>query len=535
MQRSNGVVAAGHPRTAQVAGLILEHGGNAFDAALGALAAACVVEPVLASLAGGGFLLAHSNDGRNTLYDFFAQTPLSADGQDDVDFFPIVADFGPVQQEFHIGVGSIATPGVVKGIFEVHRDLGSLPLAVILEPAITMAREGEELNAFQSQILEIVGPIYESNPTAHALYASPSMPGLLAREGDRIQLPELADTLEALVREGDSLFYQGEIGQRLVNACEEHGGLLRGADLASYRVARRKPLTIRYGNARILSNPPPSVGGLLICFGLRLLQELNLRDHAFGSEEHVCRLVEVMASTQQARLAQGIDQSSGTDENAHRMLEDSVLTPYRDSLRNRLLNSRGTTQISVIDSSGDVASLTVSNGEGSGFVIPGTGVMTNNMLGEADLHPHGFHNWTPDRRIVSMMAPSVVLWDDGRMVGTGSGGSNRIRTAILQVLCNLLEFGMDVKQAVYAPRVHFEDDILNVEGGFASETVATLSHRYPNHKFWPDRHLFFGGAHTVMRDAASGRVQGTGDPRRGGDSVFAEDSSASQHIAMHED
>lgn len=534
MQRRNGVVAAGHPRTAQVARLILDEGGNAFDAALAALAAACVTEPVLASLAGGGFLLAHSSDGRNTLYDFFAQTPLSAEEHEEVDFFPIVADFGPVQQEFHIGVGSIATPGVVKGIFEVHRDLGSMPLAAILEPAIAMAREGEVLNAFQSRLLEIVAPIYESNPAAHALYASPTTPGYLAREGDRIRTPELADTLEALSREGDSLFYHGEIAQRLVDACKERGGLLRSADLAGYRVARRKPLAIRYGNARILSNPPPSVGGLLICFGLRLLKELNLSAHAFGSEQHLCRLIEVMASTQQARLAQGIDHDTGENERAREMLEDSVLAPYRDSLRNRLWNSRGTTQISVIDGSGDVASLTVSNGEGSGYVIPGTGVMTNNMLGEADLHPHGFHNWTPGRRIVSMMAPSVVLWDEGRVVGTGSGGSNRIRTAILQVLCNLLDFEMDVEQAVSAPRIHFEDELLNVEGGFAAETVAALRRHYPRHKIWPDRHLFFGGAHTVMRDAASGVLQGSGDPRRGGDSVFAGNSAASR-TAMHKD
>ena len=215
MPTQHGVVAAGHPRTAEAARLILEAGGNAFDAALAALAAACVAEPVLASLGGGGFLLAHTRDNRNTLYDFFAQTPLSGPPAEALDFYPIVADFGPVQQEFHIGTGAIATPGLVKGIFEVHRELGSLPLRTVLEPAIALGRQGVVLNEFQSEIFEIVGPVYAASADARALYASAAEPGRMAQAGERVFARALADTLEALAAEGQELFYHGEIGQRL--------------------------------------------------------------------------------------------------------------------------------------------------------------------------------------------------------------------------------------------------------------------------------------------------------------------------------
>ena len=137
---SKGAIAAGHPETARAAAAILAEGGNAFDAVLAGLCAACVAEPVLISLGGGGFLLARRAGGEAVLYDFFAQTPKVRRAEAEVDFFPIVADFGTAQQEFHIGMGSIAVPGTVKGLFRVHRDLGSMPMARIVEPAAALAR-----------------------------------------------------------------------------------------------------------------------------------------------------------------------------------------------------------------------------------------------------------------------------------------------------------------------------------------------------------------------------------------------------------
>ena len=196
-------------------------------------------------------------------------------------------------------------------------------------------------------------------------------------------------------------------------------------------------------------------------------------------------------------------------------LTEAYLKSYRKSLSRHVNCYRGTTQISVADANGNLASMTLSNGEGSGYVLPGTGIMLNNMLGEEDINPYGFHLWPENRRIASMMAPTLMLSGNGMSVATGSGGSNRIRSAILQVLVNLIDFGMDVDRAVEFPRLHLEQETLNLEHQIALCDHEKLNGCFSEIKLWPDKNLFFGGAHTVMR-SASGELFGKGDSRRGG-------------------
>ena len=193
---TRGVVAAGHEVTAEAAAVMLREGGNAFDAALAALCASCVAEPVLASLGGGGFLLAGPAGAAPLLYDFFVQTPRSRAPGNGSDFYPILADFGDAQQEFHIGLGSIATPGCVRGLFLIHRDLCRLPLELITEPARQAARQGVRVNALQQYIATIVEPILRASPDALALHASTLDPGALAAEGETLRQPAMADSLE---------------------------------------------------------------------------------------------------------------------------------------------------------------------------------------------------------------------------------------------------------------------------------------------------------------------------------------------------
>ena len=162
-----------------------------------------------------------------------------------------------------------------------------------------------------------------------------------------------------------------------------------------------------------------------------------------------------------------------------------------------------------------MASMTLSNGEGAGYVIPGTGIMLNNMLGEEDINPHGFHRWPEDRRIASMMSPTLVFADDGRRIVTGSGGSNRIRSAILQVLVNLIDFRMEVERAVEEPRIHFESGVLNLEYAREGAIESSLREIVDDLRYWPGKNLFFGGAHSVVSNP-SGRLSGRGDSRRGG-------------------
>lgn len=514
MGRRYGAVAAGHEKTAEAAQQILRQGGNAFDAALAAMLTACVAEPVLASLGGGGFLLSHGANGQSILYDFFAQTPLRRLPPSNIDFRPIMADFGTAQQEFHIGMGSMATPGMVRGMFAIHRDLCQLPLRTIIAPACRAAREGIPLNSFQHYISSIVAPIINASPDAQRLHENADTPNTPADIGQRITHPEMADVLEALAAEGEDLFYRGEIGQQLALDCREQGGYLRAKDLEKYRVQKRKPLHLRYHDARLLTNPPPSIGGTLTAFTLSLLEPEQLGRLSPGSETHLRKLARAMWLTQQLRLEKEIDRNLDV-ATAKKILRNPFLAAYRRTLRQHPPFPRGTTHISIIDTQNNLASMTLSNGEGSGHVLPGTGIMMNNMLGEEDINPYGFHQWPENRRIASMMTPTLIFASDGRSIATGSGGSNRIRSAILQVLINLLDFGLEMEEAVENPRIHFESGLLNLEAGASEKTLAALMNEFPQQKIWPENNLFFGGAHSVLRNH-NGELHGKGDSRRGG-------------------
>jgi len=515
MTKASGVVAGGHPATVAAAQSVLHEGGNAFDAVVAAHLMACVAEPVLSSLGGGGFLLAYPATGKPVLYDFFGQTPRQVRPVHDVDFHPILADFGTAQQEFHIGLGAAAVPGCVRGLFDIHRDLCTLPMTRLVEPAVELARQGTELNAFQAYIFSIVAPIYLSTPAAREIFTDLGNPNCIATAGQRLRQQALGDFLENLAREGVDLFYRGEAADRLVRLCAEQGGYLTRQDLEGYRTLRREPLQIDYRDTRVLSNPLPASGGVLIAFALDLLERISFVDCPFGSSEHLRLLAAAMELANHAR--QAVSAGRPVQPDLQGLFDPRLLARYRAQMRGRAQSVRGTTHVSVMDAAGNVAAMTVSNGEGCGHLVPGTGVMLNNLLGEEDINPGGFHRWRPNRRLTSMMAPSMVLFADGRRLAIGSGGSNRIRSAILQVLVNLVDFGLDLETAVHAPRIHLEGSHLSVEGGYDPERIAQVLKDFPEHTLWQDRNLFFGGTHAVMGDGAT--FSGVGDPRRGGNAT----------------
>ncbi len=505
-----GVIAAGHEHTAQAAELILREGGNAFDAIVAAHFAACVAEPVLASLGGGGFLLARPSGARVMAFDFFVHTPRRSGPPQARDLQSVSLDFGTARQNFYIGHGTIATPGSVRGMFEIHKRLCTMPMRELCAPAVQYARSGVCMNALLAYIAGVVHPIYSPTEAARAIFGGSGPDGRLT-EHDVIRQPAQADVLEVLATEGEDLFYRGEIAQLIARECEMHGGLLTREDLEGYEVILREPLLTDYRGVPVMTNPPPSAGGTLIAFALKLLEAVALDSIRFGSAEHLQLLAQTMRLTQRARV-DTLREDGYLD--AERLLGAEYVALYRQRIKRHLQAPRGTTHMAVIDAAGNVASLSVSNGEGCGVIIPGTGIMLNNMLGEDDLSPHGLDNWRTDQRMSSMMAPTVVFRPGGEVLATGSGGSTRIRSAILQVLVNLIDFGMDVESAVCSPRIHVEGERLSLESGLDLEELQPLLAAYPEHEIWPALNLFFGGAHT-MRTGAGG-FQGAGDPRRGG-------------------
>lgn len=511
-----GIVASGHAETSAAGRQLLEAGGNAFDAAVGALCAAMVCEPLLTSLAGGGFLLARPAGQAPEVFDFFVQTPRVRRPESELDFFPIVADFGTAVQEFHVGLGSAAVPGVAAGILEAHAALGRMPFTEVMGPAIALARQGVEVTAYQAYVSTVLLGILGISDEAMGLVAPAQAAGLPLRPavaGERVFHPALADSFEALAREGRRWFYEGEPAQRLIADCRERGGQLTAADLQGYEVLRRRPVHCHAFGGDFWFNAPPSPGGSLVAFSLALLDSLDLETAGWGAPESRLAVVRAMDAANRLRSAMSMDTLD--EALAGAWLSEPSLTEWRGHALPSNLFSRGTTHLSVADGEGNLASLTTSNGEGCGYLMPGTGVMMNNMLGEEDLNPQGFHRWQPDTRLASMMCPTLARLADGSEVALGTGGSNRIRGAVLQVLLNLCAFRLPIADAVTAPRLHLEDDKLSVEAGLEADAMALLEADWPDLERWPEPNLFFGGVHAVER-LADGGFRGAGDPRRGG-------------------
>lgn len=510
MGHKNAVIASGHEASSEAAAEVLRDGGNAYDAVIAAFFAACVAEPVLASVAGGGFLMSAKATGQVELLDFFTQTP-SGKQAEGLDFYEICGDFGATTQAFHVGMAAMAVPGALAGMFEIHRQHGSRPMRALLQPAIRLARDGVKVNDFQSYVIRILAPVLSAR-TMGETFHNPE--GQLLAVGELQTMPEFADFLETLAIEGEDLFYRGEVSAMIDRLSREQGGHIRRGDMESYRVVRREPVRYEMANHRVYLNPLPSLGGTLIHYGLSLFERymkpgLDREDPRFWQ-----LLLAVMDMSQLSRQKHALAAES---EYVHILaMHDELQKGQLDRFfAERQMATRGTTHISIIDATGNAVAMTVSNGECNAHVLKGSGILLNNMLGEEDLNPGGFHAWQENLRLSSMMSPTLLRSVQGDVVALGSGGSNRIRTVILQLLINLVHFGMSLEDAVHAPRIHSEAGGLNIEAGLSPECVTALLGVHPDAVLWDDRSLYFGGAHAVTR-SGKGQVQAVGDPRRGG-------------------
>ncbi len=488
-ESERGVVAAGHPLTAQAGARVLRAGGNAVDAAIAAMLTSFVTEALLTGLGAGGYMLVAGGGVEASLLDFFVEAPTRAGDGSEVELQGIDVSFGDAEQVFYIGPASCGVYGVPAGVCEALRRWGTVPLEELALPAAELAREGVVLNHGQAYVAEILVDLLTSTPECAALWAPG---GHLLREGGVLRNPELADALVRLSRDGAEPFYRGDIAAAVCEWLGARGGSVRPADLAGYEAVERPPVEVSYRDRRILTNPPPSAGGTLLAYALALLDRAP-------APPTLRAVVDAMAAAQSERTPEFVDGL------AH------------EGFLERFLSSRlgSTTHISVIDAQGCACSVTCTNGEGSGVVVPGTGMHINNVMGEQDLNPLGFHLYPAGRRMPSMMAPSVVMRDGEVELVLGSAGSNRIRSALLQTIVGVVDHDMTVREAVAAPRVHFEDGVVFAEPGIDLDQLggdARVVH-------FGALNLFFGGVQATLRRGS--RITGAGDPRRGGVAVSA--------------
>lgn len=489
MSRTVGTVAAGSKPTAEAGARMLALGGNAVDALCSAAFTAFVAEGLLCSPAGGGAALIGDVDHGLEVLDFFSVAPGRGLDLDSTtkDFHAVDVEFGPTVQQFHVGRASAAVPGALQGVLELHRRRGTLPLPEVVAPAVECGRTGFTLEREMAYIISILGPIIDLSPVVQSIFRPG---GEDPKPGATLLNRRLADVLETMGREGPK-FIEGVVEPALLSAFgPAHGGLITAADLDAYAPAWRDPLRTEFGGHVVLSNPPPSSGGTLIGLGLRLLDASRMRNTSFLSPDHVLHMAELLAAV--------------SDAKGHDSLDEAWVARMK-----RQLGS--TTHISVLDERGEVAAMTMSNGEGSGHALDELGIVVNNFLGEEDINPHGFHRHAPGEWMTTMMAPTAVLTDGAPSLVLGSGGSNRIRSAIIQALVGALVFERPLRECIDAPRLHAEAGTVYFESdGLPTESVDALrgGTEFETHN------MFFGGVHAVARHGST--MVGAADPRRGG-------------------
>jgi gamma-glutamyltranspeptidase/glutathione hydrolase len=478
-------ISAGHQVTLDAAKLILKEGGNAYDAAIAAYLAMFIAEPCMASAGAGGFAMCFRPGKPVKMLDFFTQTPASKMIEKQLDFNPIIVDFGNETETFYTGMASIAVPGAIAGIFALHKENASMPMELLVQPAKDLNTNGVSMDSFQSMDLVLLEPIFKEDPSMQDVFF-PN--GELLKKGDILKLPHYNDFLDFMVAEGPRGFYEGEISAQIDKDSKSRGGFIRRDDLKNYKTHWRKPIKIKkYGHHILLPNGP-SLGGAIMAMLFHYQQEF--------SGNWVKSILEFQKQQFQTKLL--IRQMEETYPNSgFKLIGNSG-------------SSRGTSHFNILDKWGNAVALTSSIGEGCGYFIPGTDMHLNNMMGESALLPHGFHSWDENVRLHSMMTPTMALDSEMNLVYcSGSGGAGRIPFMIGQVLENVLKGQMPLEIATLSPRVYIHEGKLHFETGAKIDFQGNLPRQE-----WDYQSLFFGGVHSITLNES--RLEASGDQRRYG-------------------
>lgn len=512
---------------------MLRRGGNAVDAAVAAAFMSFFAEIGMVHWGGSGLANVYDPATKQfQVFDFFSNMPgLGLDAlPSPLDFEQVSIQFSATSQHFHLGRASVAVPGNLFGLCKLAAQKGTLPLNTLLEPVITATQDGIPINQYQANICKLLAPLYTHTASVQRIFAPR---GTLLQAGDRLYIPDLPELLSELAETGPALLRHGRLGTALCRDQAERGGLVTATDLEQYRVERKAALRVRHRGYELLLPPPSSIGGLLMAFSFGLLAQFDAGRFGVNSAETHQLTYEILQATSRAR-AQLEKQSLGDDISNHidHFLSSAFQQPFIDQVAQAMQTRQptqsapvkpshpNTSHISVIDGKGMAVALTTTAGESAGYVVPGTGFIPNNMLGEADLNPHGWHQWRPGQRIPTMMSPTIVLKDGKVVLATGSGGSERIRSALLQVIGNLIDHGLSAQDAVNQPRIHVEKDVMQCEGGVDSAAMDQLAAwGYPLNR-WPNTSMYFGGAHSVVVEGDDVLV-GSADFRRDGHVAIA--------------
>ena len=527
----NGMVASQEARATRIGIEILKRGGNAVDAAVAVGFALAVTLPQAGNLGGGGFMLVHLAERNETVaIDYRETAPRAATA----DMF-LGPDGAPDRLASTRGGKAVGVPGTVRGLAEAHRLYGSgkLTLADLIAPAERLAREGIGVEGGLADSLPQVAGMLGRWPATRAVFFRGDR--VLAR-GETLVQADLAGTLRTIAEQGPDAFYTGAIAEKIAAAVQGAGGIMTADDLAGYQVKLREPVRGTYRGHAIVSMPPPSSGGIHLIEILNVLEGFDLAGMGAGSAQALHTLAEAMKPAYADRAAY-----LGDPDRVKIPVRGLLAKAYADRIRAGIDPERArpadavragdpapyesdqTTHFSVVDAAGNAVAntYTLNFSYGIGLVAEGTGVLLNNEMDDFSAKPGAQNAYglvgsdanavAPGARPLSSMTPTFLFRDGRLLLVTGSPGGSRIITTVLQVIVNLVDFRMNLAQAVDAPRIHHQwrPDVLLAEEGISPDTLALLRRKGHTVRVGPTT----GSANSVMR-VDDGLLAGASDPRQ---------------------
>ena len=516
---------------------VLQQGGNAIDAAVAVGYALAVVYPAAGNLGGGGFMTVMFADGRRAFIDFREKAPLAATANMFLD-----AQGNVVPDLSTRGHLAVAVPGTVAGLEYIRAKYGTRPLRTLIDPAIRLAERGFVLAQGDAEMLWEGTADFRKDAASAAIFLHAGKPW---QPGDTLKQPDLARTLKLIRARGAPGFYQGETAAKLVAASRAGGGILSQADLDAYDVREMPPLECDYRGFRIVSAPPPSSGGVVICEILNVLEGYPLPEYGWGSARAIHVQIEAMRQAYIDRnqllgdqrfvknpLEQMLDKAYGARIRAS-------IDPKRAGISTKLVPGAGfnegshTTHYSIADSFGNAVAVTYTLNDwfGARVTAGGTGVLLNNEMddftakvGVPNLYGlvQGENNRIePGKRPLSSMAPTIVVKDRKPWMILGTPGGSRIITAVTLTLLNVIDYGMDLQEAVDAPRIHQQwlpEETYVEARALSADTRAILESM--GHKLTvpqPENHvaaILIGAPALNAKPVGGNRFYGAIDPRR---------------------
>ena len=527
VRAKRGMVVSQHFQASQVGLDVLADGGTAVDAAVATAFALAVVHPAAGNIGGGGFLLYRPASGDPAAYDFRETAPAGSsptmwlrDGTYDE----------TRHHESHLAVG---VPGTVAGLHRAWKEQGKLPWKRLVDPAVALARDGFVVTDVLAQGLRSVLPDMKKYPASVAQFSKAGVP---YEPGDVLKQPDLARSLERIAKDGPAGFYEGETARLLEEEMKRNGGLITRADLKAYRAVRRVPVRGTYRGHEILGMPPVSSGGIALITMLNILEGYDLAKDGFGSAANVHRIAEAMRRAYADRARYVADPEFNPDIPVARLVSKEHAAELRRTIDERRASvsdpsrfewaaeSEDTTHLTVVDAARNAVSLTytLEDWYGVKIVVPGAGFLLNNEMGDFNAGP-GLTDRTgligtppnlaqPGKRMISSMTP-VILSKDGKLFLTyGTPGGRTIINTVLLGILNVIDFGMNLQEAVDAPRFHHQwlpDQVAYEKNGLSPDTLALLRAR--GHAL--EERASQGIAQAIRYDAAEDLLEGASDPR----------------------